>query len=393
MKHTLFPVLLGAALLSGACSREQASSATQDAQQGAQTLVSAADDGWVTTKVEAKFFGSPEVKGRHIDVSTEAGVVTLAGRVETEAAKQQALALARGTEGVREVRDQLHVAPSDVAATTGTTPPAATGDARPEDRPDSTAIDNVGSVWTTTKIQAQFFADGDVKARDIDVTTRNGRVTLTGRVENDAQRQKAVQIARSTEGVTGVEDRLRIGPEAGDAGSASAGGGERVTDEQLTARVQSRFYQDDDLRRSTLEVRSENGVVILGGVVASEARKRQATAIAGRVDGVTDVRDELRVDPTVPSLPAAKRDTSRAVRQDTSALADGWITTKIQARYYLDPDIKGHKVDVTTSSGVVTLTGAVDTDAMRQQALAIARETDDVDRVIDKMTIRPQGGN
>ena len=60
--------------------------------------------------------------------------------------------------------------------------------------------------------------------------------------------------------------------------------------------------------------------------------------------------------------------------------------------FYLDPDIKGRKLDVSTTKGVVTLTGAVDNDAMRRDAMAIAKETDDVVQVIDKMTVRPQGG-
>jgi osmotically-inducible protein OsmY len=386
MKHALIPVVLGAALFSGACSREQANEARETTQQAAQTTVSAADDAWTTTKVEAKFFGSPEVKGRHIDVTTDGGVVTLQGRVDTEAVKQQALALARETDGVREVRDQLEVAPAGTAATTGSTPPPAGSGAAAPAMPGAPEVG--GSTWTTTKIQAQYFADADVKGRDIDVTTRNGVVTLSGRVDTEAQRQKAVQIARQTEGVTDVQDRLQVTPEAGGAATPAAGG-ERLTDAQVTARVQSRFYQDDDLRRSSIDVRSESGVVTLGGTVPSESRKRQAASLARGVDGVTEVRDELRVDPTVPNLPDARG--ARGTREASSDVNDAWITTRIQARFYLDPDIKGRHVDVTTQNGVVTLTGAVDNDAMKQQAMAIAKETDDVVRVVDKLTIRSQG--
>jgi hyperosmotically inducible periplasmic protein len=49
-----------------------------------------------------------------------------------------------------------------------------------------------------------------VRARDIDVDTSNGLVTLSGVVRSAAERDRALRLARETEGVTEVQDRLRI---------------------------------------------------------------------------------------------------------------------------------------------------------------------------------------
>jgi len=46
------------------------------------------------------------------------------------------------------------------------------------------AGDQFADSWLTTKIQAQYFADDNVKARTINVSTRNGVVTLTGFIDN-----------------------------------------------------------------------------------------------------------------------------------------------------------------------------------------------------------------
>lgn len=64
----------------------------------------------------------------------------------------------------------------------------------------------------TTKIMAKMALDDLVKARTIDVTTDGPMVTLSGRVHSEAERDRAVRIARETEGVRQVVDRLRVEP-------------------------------------------------------------------------------------------------------------------------------------------------------------------------------------
>ena len=62
----------------------------------------------------------------------------------------------------------------------------------------------------TTKVKAKFAQDDLVKAHEINVTTREGVVTLTGDVDTMEVRQQAVRLARETEGVTSVVDELRV---------------------------------------------------------------------------------------------------------------------------------------------------------------------------------------
>jgi osmotically-inducible protein OsmY len=62
----------------------------------------------------------------------------------------------------------------------------------------------------TTKIKAKMALDDTIEAFDIDVDTNGSTVTLSGTVETSAQRTRALQLARETEGVTSVVDRLRV---------------------------------------------------------------------------------------------------------------------------------------------------------------------------------------
>jgi len=60
------------------------------------------------------------------------------------------------------------------------------------------------------KIKSKMALDELVKASDINIDSANGKVTLTGTVGSEAERARAVQLARETAGVTSVTDRLVV---------------------------------------------------------------------------------------------------------------------------------------------------------------------------------------
>jgi hypothetical protein len=63
----------------------------------------------------------------------------------------------------------------------------------------------IDDTLITTKVKASFAADPQVSALAITVETENGVVTLSGVVENEAERQRAIQLAQGMEGVTRVD--------------------------------------------------------------------------------------------------------------------------------------------------------------------------------------------
>jgi hyperosmotically inducible periplasmic protein len=62
----------------------------------------------------------------------------------------------------------------------------------------------------TAKIKSKMTLDDHVKARTINVDTAGRTVTLTGTVNSEAEHQRAVQLARDTDGVSQVVDKLQI---------------------------------------------------------------------------------------------------------------------------------------------------------------------------------------
>lgn len=85
------------------------------------TVACGETDAGITTSVKSKLAVDETVKAYQVDVDTSNGVVTLSGDVETAAQKEHAVEIARNTEGVRDVIDQLRVNPT--AATSGIADP------------------------------------------------------------------------------------------------------------------------------------------------------------------------------------------------------------------------------------------------------------------------------
>ena len=76
------------------------------------TAACSQSDAGITTAVKSKFAADDTVKAYRIDVDTKDKVVTLKGDVETAAARERAVEIARATEGVRDVVDALVLAPA-----------------------------------------------------------------------------------------------------------------------------------------------------------------------------------------------------------------------------------------------------------------------------------------
>ena len=67
------------------------------------------NDAWILTKVKWFHTGADDLKGSDINVDVKDGVVTLKGSVKSEAGRAKAMQLAKDTDGVKRVVDQLTI--------------------------------------------------------------------------------------------------------------------------------------------------------------------------------------------------------------------------------------------------------------------------------------------
>jgi hyperosmotically inducible periplasmic protein len=106
---------------------------------------------------------------------------------------------------------------------------------------------------------------------------------------------------------------------------------------------------------------------------------------------------ETPVSARVPTVDAQKaRETGAAIGEKVAtgavhaeqALVEGSLTAKIKAKMALDDTVKALSIDVDTNGSVVTLTGTVHSEAERAKAVQLARETDGVTTVNDKLVVK-----
>ena len=129
-------------------------------------------------------------------------------RIPLAIAMTSVLAFAVGCSNDRTADDRA-MQPNDPAVTappvaTNTTPANDMGRTDPMmDGPDS---EQPGTdTWITTKVKADLLATENVSGLDIKVETVDGVVTLMGAVTSQAQKDKAVEVARQIKGVKRVE--------------------------------------------------------------------------------------------------------------------------------------------------------------------------------------------
>ena len=154
--------------------------------------------------------------------------------------------------------------------------------------------------WITMKIHSQFVPEDALEDSDIDVDTTNGVVTLSGTVATATGRARAVAIAKATDGVKSVNDKLTISPAldktpgAAATGAAKAGS-RRVTDGWITSKIYAQFLTEQSLEDSDIDVDVRAGSVTLNGTVVSARARTRAIEISKATDGVKNVKDALKV--------------------------------------------------------------------------------------------------
>lgn len=304
----LVSTALALALAAAACTRgetdQEARDAAADVRQAAELAGDRLADGWITTKIQAQYFADDDIKARYINVATRDGVVTISGYVESPEIREQALQIARNTDGVKQVvADRLLIGAPATAFEPGSTAQEVVSTAGRAAEDAATVIED---ARVTTMIQAKYFLDTLVKGRNIDVDTRGGVVTLRGEVASERERAQALLLARTTPGVRRVEDHLTVNPSlpappasapaSGAAGTTGAGAtAERPEDAALADAVSSRLAGDAQARRATIEVTARDGVVLLQGTAPTEAAKQRALSVARETAGVVQVVDRVTV--------------------------------------------------------------------------------------------------
>jgi hyperosmotically inducible protein len=182
-------------------------------------------------------------------------------------------------------------------------------------------------------------------------------------------------------------------------------------DEQIARRIAN----DPVLKADAIKVTVDGDVATLTGIVADAADRASAEQLA-MVPGITRVENKLVTRDGAKSKvkntagKAAEKTKSGAekvgekskevgvtvvektkagVSKTDSVLTDGWVSSRIRTKFMGEESLRASDIQVDANKHVVTLSGTVVSDAARTKALAIAKEVEGVDSVVDKLTVAP----
>ncbi len=162
-------------------------STTYDIKTKGNTTSGMASDSWITLKTKMALLADDKVSSTNVHVTTQKGVVSLRGKVDSDEAKQAAEADAEKIDGVQKVVNHLVVVPKSAQQAV--------------QRKDDQIVKDVENRLKT---------DPNLKEASIDVHSDNGIVTLSGDAPSPQSSLRASEMARRVSGVRAVHNELTI---------------------------------------------------------------------------------------------------------------------------------------------------------------------------------------
>jgi hyperosmotically inducible protein len=161
--------------------------------------------------VTAKINGDAALVPYKLDVDADAdkNAVTLSGSVPTQALRMKAVDAAKAVNSALAITDKIDVRPDMVARADYNEDMAREARDRASKSSESVG-DSLDDAWIHTKVRAKLLGEGEFPGGSVNVDVKDNVVTLRGSVATMADKTKAEQIAKATDGVKSVRNQLVV---------------------------------------------------------------------------------------------------------------------------------------------------------------------------------------
>ena len=206
-----------------------------------------------------------------------------------------------------------------------------------------------------------------LKDDSIKTESKDGVVTLTGTVAEASHKSLAEDTVASLPGVKSVNNQLKI------SGEQPA----EHSDTWISMKVKSTLLFHRNVSASGTSVYVKDGVVTLQGEASSQAQKELTTEYAKDIDNVKEVKNDM----TIAKIPATAAPTIGDKIDDAS------ITAQVKSALLSHHSTSMLHTGVTTTEGVVTLSGVAKNDAEKSLVTKLTTDINGVISVVNNMTI------
>lgn len=230
----------------------------------------------------------------------------------------------------------------------------------------------------TARIETTYLFSEHLSPFNINTTTQDGVVSLSGGVRNQIQKDLAGELAASFEGVSEVRNNITVVPDSKDS-IPKRNWRTKVEDKSISASVRSRLLYHKQFKWLKLGVRTENGNTILTGVVDNAFQRKEIEKITFETRGVVSVVNQLTV--------RNKEDIS-SFSDVGENVSDEFVEKRVESRIMFNRHLSIRRVDVEIDDGVCILTGTVESDPEKKLAESIAINTQGVITVRNEILVR-----
>lgn len=152
---------------------------------------SAMQDAWLDGKLDTVILLNKNLNPFEIETDVTNATAVITGEVDSEVEKDLLTELAKSIDGIHHVDNRVEVV-------------------SPEKSLDQKAMDALTDTSIATAISTKLLLNTEIDSTEIDVEIKDKKVTLTGSVESDAERDLVQQIAANTFKVASVENKLKV---------------------------------------------------------------------------------------------------------------------------------------------------------------------------------------
>lgn len=221
--------------------------------------------------------------------------------------------------------------------------------------------------------------------KKVDVKVRDGVVTLTGKVHDDAQRQLAENTVSDLQGVTRVNNELKVE------------GAKEGSDDWIATKIRGALFARANVSFSDTKVNVVNGAVLLTGTADSVAQKELTEAYVKDIEGVRSVNNQLQVVEKADRVAVNtdmrhNAENRRAVSTNGETMGDkiddASITAQIKYELLSHRSTSALKTKVNTINGKVVISGDAQSDAEKDLVTKLAKNVRGVVDVDNNMAVR-----
>lgn len=230
--------------------------------------------------------------------------------------------------------------------------------------------DRIESSATKSYVFKTYLKDDDVQ-----VSSQDGVVTLTGTVNAEYHKSLAKETVASLPGVKSVNNKLEVEEEAPAENS----------DAWLITKVKTTLLFHRNVSATGTEVNAKDGNITLRGEADSKAQKDLTTEYAADVEGVKNVNNKM----TVKAAAVKPAGTTIGQKMDSviESIDDSSITALVKTTLLYHRSTSGLDTTVNTKDGVVTLGGKAGNAAEKDLAAKLVSDVHGVKKVINNMTV------